>query len=66
MKNQGLFGKGLIPNLLPNDKLLDVTYLKAFADNKWNVAKITIFLFDRAEHTGKKEKMLATSIFSFF
>ena len=35
---------------------LDVTKLKAFADDKLNVAKIMIFLFDRAENTvGKGE-----------
>ena len=34
-KNQGLFGKGLI-NSVPNDKFLDWSKLKAFADNKIN------------------------------
>ena len=43
-------------NPLPNDKILDLTKLKAFADNKLNVAKIIIFLYDRAENTvGKGE-----------
>ena len=41
---------------LLNDKFLDVTKLKASADDKLKVAKITIFLFDRAENTvGKGE-----------
>ena len=39
---------------LSNDKILDVTKLKAFADNKLNIAKMTIFLFDRVENTGGK------------
>ena len=30
---------------LPNDKLFEVTKLKAFADDKLNVAKMTISLF---------------------
>ena len=41
-------------NPLPNNKFLDLTKLKSFADNKLKVAKITIFLFDRAENTGGK------------
>ena len=36
-------------NPLPNNKVLDMTKLKAFADDKLNVAKMTIFLFDREE-----------------
>ena len=43
-------------NPLLNNKFLDLTKLKAFADDKLNVAKITICLFDRAENTvGKGE-----------
>ena len=38
-------------NPLPNVKFLDVTKLKAFADNKFKVAKMMIFLFDRAGNT---------------
>ena len=33
-----------IINSLPNDKTLDITKLKAFADDKLNVAKMTISL----------------------
>ena len=42
---------------LPNDRCLDVTKLKAFADDKLNVARLTISLFDdRVESTvGKGE-----------
>ena len=43
-------------NSLPNDKILDMTKLKAFADDKLNNAKMIIFLFDRLENTeGKGE-----------
>ena len=35
-KNQGLFGKGL--TLSPNAKILASTKLKAFAEDKFNVA----------------------------
>ena len=42
-----------------------MTELKAFADDKLKVAKMTSFLFDRAEKTGGKEKMLVTIIFFF-
>ena len=36
-------------NPIPNDEVLDVTKLKAFADNKLNIAKMTISLFGRVE-----------------
>ena len=43
-------------NSLPNDKILDVTKLKAFADDKLNVARMMIFVLDRVENTvGKGE-----------
>ena len=43
-------------NPLPNNKILDVTKLKAFADAKLNFDKITISLLDRVENTvGKGE-----------
>ena len=42
---------------LPNYKFWDVTKLKAFADDKLKVAKMTIFLLERAENTwGKRRK----------
>ena len=37
-----------------------MTKLKAYADNKLKVAKLTIFLFDRAENTGKRRKCCLT------
>ena len=46
-----LFGKEL-----PNNNFLDLAKLKAFADNKLNVAKIMISVFDRVENiVGKGE-----------
>ena len=43
-------------NSLPNDKSLDVTKLKAFAEDKLNVARMMISLLDRVENTvGKGE-----------
>ena len=46
---------GLV-NSLPNDKILDVTKLKAFSDDNLNIAKMTIFLIDRVKKktTGKR------------
>ena len=41
---------------LANDQILDMTKLKAFADNKLNFDKMTIFLSDKVENTeGKGE-----------
>ena len=41
---------------LPNHKIFEITKLKALADDKSNVAKMTISLFDRVENTvGKGE-----------
>ena len=43
-------------NYLPNDNILDVTKLKAFADDK-NVAQMLITDFDRVENfAGKRRK----------
>ena len=51
-------------NPSPNDKFLDVTKLKAFADGKLNVALMAIFLFDRTENTvGKGENAGSHSVF---
>ena len=46
----------LVNNPLPNAKILGMTKFKAFADDKLNIAKMTVFLIDRAENTvGKGE-----------
>ena len=38
-------------NPLPNDKILDMTKLKGFADDKLNVAKMTFSLFNPFPNT---------------
>ena len=55
-------------SFLPNDKILDWAELKAFADDKLNVAKIMPSLFDRVENLilWEKEKMFVTGIFYLF
>ena len=52
-------------NPLPNDKCLDMTKLKAFADNKY-VAKMTISLCDRVENTVGKEENTGYQHFLLF
>ena len=43
-------------NALPNDKILALTKLKAFADDKFSFAKMMIPVFDTAENiVGKGE-----------
>ena len=43
-------------NPLPNDKILELTKLKAFADDKLDIAKMRTSLFNRVENTvGKGE-----------
>ena len=45
-----------IINPLPDDKVLEGTNLRAFAEDKLNVTKIMISLYDRVENTvGKGE-----------
>ena len=53
-------------NSLPNDKILDVTKLKASADDKLNVAQMMIFLFDRVENTGGKGENAGNQHFLLF
>ena len=48
---------------LPNDKILDSTKLKAFADKKINVTELGIPLYD-TRHVGNGE-VLVSSVFSF-
>ena len=53
-------------NLLPNNKLLDMSKFKAFADDLLNVAKITISLCDKSrKHFGKKRKYWLPAFSSF-
>ena len=46
----------VIFNSLPNNKNLDMTKLKAFADDKLNIARIMISLYDGVENTMGKGK----------
>ena len=46
----------IFSNSLPNNKILDWSKLKAFADNKIKVAKMMISVFNRVENiVGKGE-----------
>ena len=53
-------------NTLPNNKILDVTKLKTFSDDKLNVAKMTISLFDRVENTVEKGENVGYQHFLLF
>ena len=49
-------GRITLVNALPNDKILDVTKLKASADDKINVVQMVIYVFHRVENiVGKAE-----------
>ena len=52
-------------NPFQHDKILDQTKLKAFADDKLNVTKIIISVFDRVENIVGKGEIACTSNFSF-
>ena len=53
-------------NSLPNNKILDMTKLKAFTDDKINVAQIMISVFDWVENTvGKGVKCWILAFSSF-
>ena len=52
-------------NPLPNDKILDWLKLKAFSDEKLNVTKMIISVFDRVKTLWEKEKLLVQAISPF-
>ena len=52
-------------NPFPHDKILDQSKLKAFADDKLNVTKMIISVFDRVENVAGKGEITCTSNFSF-
>ena len=52
-------------NPFPHNKILDLTKLKAFADDKLNVTKMIISVFDRVENIVGKGEIACTSYFSF-
>ena len=53
-------------NPFPDDKILDWSKLKAFADDKLSVTKMKISVFDRVESIVGKGEIAYTSNFSFF
>ena len=53
-------------NSLPNEKILDWTKLKALADDKFNGAKMIIFLLDRLENIVGKGENVGYHHFLFF
>ena len=53
-------------NSLPNDKFLNLTKFRAFADDKENVAKIMISVFDRVENIVGKGENAGHQHFFFF
>ena len=63
--NTGLFLTKLV-NPFPNDKILDCSKLKVFADEKnKSDTKIESLFWEEKKTLWEKEKMLVTSIFSF-
>ena len=52
-------------NLFPHDKTLDQTKLKAFADDKLNVTKIIISVFDSVENIVRKGEIAVQAISPF-
>ena len=52
-------------NPFPHDKILDLTKLKAFANDKLNVTKLIISVFDRVENIVRKGEIACTSKISF-
>ena len=50
---------------LPNDKILHLSELKAFAEDKSSVTQKLGICFGKGRKPWEKEKMLVTSIFSF-
>ena len=53
-------------NSLPNDKTLDLTKVNAFADDKFNMARMTVSLFDEYKTLWEKEKKCWLTAFSPF
>ena len=52
--------------LLPDDKILDQSKLKAFADDQLNITKIMISVLNRVENLVGKGEIGCTSNSSFF
>ena len=56
----------MLVNQLPDDKIFNITKFKAFAEDKLDVAKMTISLSDRVENTVEKRRKCWLSAFSSF
>ena len=56
----------LVFKSLPNDKILDMTKLKAFADDELGLAKMTIYLYDGVENTVGKGGNAGNQYFLLF
>ena len=54
------------PDSLPNDKLLEKSKLKAFADDKLKMIKIARFVLDKIENIMGKEENADYQHFLFF
>ena len=52
-------------NSFPHDKILDQTKLKTFADDKLNITKLIISVFDKVKNIVGKGEIACTSNFSF-
>ena len=52
-------------NHFPHDKILDQTKLKAITDEKLNITKMKVSVFDRVENIVGKGEIACTSNFSF-
>ena len=58
--------KSLTLKSLPNDNFLDLTKLKAFADDELNFPEMMISLFDRVENTAGKGENVGNQPFLLF
>ena len=52
-------------NSFPHNKIVNQIKLEAFADDKFNMTKMMIFVFDRKENIVGKGEIACTSNFSF-
>ena len=66
VKTRACLGKDSEYNYLRNDKILDETKLKAFADDKTNVAQMMIPVFDRVENIVEKGENAGCQHFLLF
>ena len=66
LQNANLLFDNINFNSFPNDKILDGTKLKAFADEKVNVAQMMISLCYRVENTVGKGESAGSQHFLLF